>query len=50
MRKKGTKNLTFTQRLQIEALFNAKIHKKEIAKQIGVSLRTIQRETKTWRI
>lgn len=44
MRKQGTKNLTFTQRLQIEALFNAKFSKKDIAKHIGVCLRTIQRE------
>lgn len=36
MRKWGSKNLTFTQRLQIETLFNAKIHKKDIAKQVGV--------------
>lgn len=46
MRKQGSKNLTYTQRLQIEALFNAKIHKKDIAKQVGVCLRTIQRELK----
>lgn len=46
MRKQGSKNLTYTQRLQIEALFNAKLHKKEIAKQVGVCLRTIQRELK----
>lgn len=46
MRKWGSKNLTFTQRLQIETLFNAKIHKKDIAKQVGVCLRTIQRELK----
>lgn len=46
MRKVGSKNLTYTQRLQIEALFNAKISKQDIANQIGVSLRTIQRELK----
>ena len=46
MRKKGVKNLTFTQRIQIETLFNAKINKTEIAKQVGVCLRTVQRELK----
>lgn len=46
MRQKGSKNLTYTQRLQIEALFNARIDNANIAKQIGVSLRTIQRELK----
>ncbi len=46
MRKHGTKNLTYTQRLQIETLFNAKMSKQEIAKQVGVCLRTIQRELK----
>lgn len=46
MRKIGSKNLTYTQRLQIEALFNAGISKKEIAKHVGVCLRTIQRELK----
>lgn len=46
MRKIGSKNLTYTQRLQIEALFNAKISNQDIANQVGVSLRTIQRELK----
>ena len=46
MRKKGTKNITYTQRLQIETLFNAKMSKQDIAKQVGVCLRTIQRELK----
>ena len=46
MRKYGTKNLTYTQRLQIETLFNAKLSKHEIANQVGVCLRTIQRELK----
>lgn len=46
MRKQGSKNLTYTQRLQIETLFNAKVPKKDIAKQVGVCLRTIQRELK----
>lgn len=46
MKKKGVKNLTFTQRVQIETLFNAKHTKQEIANMVGVSLRTIQRELK----
>ncbi len=46
MKKKGTKNLTYTQRVQIETLFNAKHTKQEIANLVGVSLRTIQRELK----
>lgn len=46
MKKKGTKNLTRTQRLQIETLYNAKIPKKEIAKCVGVCIRTIHYELK----
>lgn len=46
MKSKGTKNLTYTQRLQIETLFNAKRPKKEIAKQVGICLRTLQYELK----
>lgn len=46
MKKKGTKNLTRTQRLQIETLYNAKIPKKEIAKRVGVCIRTIHYELK----
>ena len=46
MRKNGTRNLTYTQRLQIETLFNAKMKKQDIANQVGVCLRTIQRELK----
>ncbi len=46
MKSKGNKNLTYTQRLQIETLYNAKIHNKEIAKIVGVSIRTIQYELK----
>ena len=46
MKKKGVKNLTFVQRVQIETLFNAKHTKLEIANIVGVSLRTIQRELK----
>lgn len=46
MGKLGSKNLTFTQRLQIETLFNAGLSKQDIASQVGVCLRTIQRELK----
>ena len=46
MKKKGTKNLTRTQRLQIETLYNAKTPKKEIAKRVGVCIRTIHYELK----
>ncbi len=44
MKKKGIKNLTYTQRTQIETLNNAGHSKSEIAKYIGVSIRTIFRE------
>ena len=46
MKKKGTKNITYVQRLQIETLFNAKHNNQEIAQMVGLSLRTIQRELK----
>lgn len=46
MKSKGQKNLTYTQRLQIETLFNAKVPNKEIAKIVGVCIRTIQYELK----
>ena len=46
MKRKGQKNLTYTQRLQIEALFNVGHTKSEIAKLIGVSVRTIYYELK----
>lgn len=46
MKKKGTKNLTFTQRLQIETLNNAKLAKKDIAIQVGINLRTLYYELK----
>lgn len=46
MRKHGTKNLTWTQRLQIEAYQNNGFDKKTIAKLIGVSLVTIYIELK----
>lgn len=44
--RKGCKNLTWTQRLQIEALYNAKVSKQKIADTVGVSVRTIYRELK----
>ena len=46
MKTPGSKCLTWTQRLQIEALLKAKVNKKEIAKTIGVSLATIYFEIK----
>lgn len=46
MRKIGSKNLTFTQRIKIELLFNKNYSKKDIAEEVGVCLRTIQRELK----
>lgn len=46
MKKKGTKNLTFTQRIQLETLLKEGFHKKLIAEQLGISLSTIYRELK----
>lgn len=46
MRKKGTKNLTFTQRLQIETLNNAKQSKQKIADIVGINIRTLYYELK----
>ncbi len=43
---KKRRNLTFTQRLQIETLYNAKKTKKEIAQILGLHLCTIYRELK----
>lgn len=43
---KTRKNLTYTQRLQIETLCNAKKTKKEIAEMLGLHLCTIYRELK----
>jgi IS30 family transposase len=43
---KKHKNLTFTQRLQIKTLYNAKKTKKEIAQILGLHLCTIYRELK----
>ena len=46
MKQKGTKNLTYTQRLQLETLLKAEIHKKHIAKQLGLCLATVYNELK----
>ena len=46
MKKKGTKNLTYEQRKAIETLFKAKVHKAEIAKQLGINIRTLYYELK----
>ncbi len=44
MKTKGTKNLTFSQRLQIETLLNAKIKKQVIADTVGINIRTLYYE------
>ncbi len=41
MRQKGIKNLTYTQRLQIETLTNAKQSKQYIADYVGINIRTL---------
>ncbi len=46
MKRKGTKNLTFTQRIQLETLFNEGLHKRDIAERLGVCLATIYNELK----
>lgn len=46
MKKKGNKNLTYTQRLQIEALLNAGLKKQEIAERVGINVRTLYYELK----
>lgn len=46
MKQKGTKNFTYTQRLQLEAFIKAGMHKKEIAAQLGVCLATVYNELK----
>lgn len=46
MKKKGTKDLSYTQRLQLEAYLKTGLHKKEIAKQLGVCLATVYNEIK----
>lgn len=46
MKQKGTKNFTYTQRLQLEALLKVGLHKKQIAAQLGVCLATVYNEIK----
>lgn len=46
MKTKGRKNLTWTQRLQLEALISAKLSKRQIADTLGVCVRTIYYELK----
>ena len=46
MKLKGTKDLTLTQRRQLETLLKAGLHKKQIAKQLGVCLATVYNELK----
>lgn len=49
MKTKGSKCLTWTQRLQLEALLKAKTRKPEIAQILGVSLATVYNEIKRGR-
>ena len=46
MKRKGTKNINWDMRLKLEALYNAGLHKKEIAAQLGVCLATVYNELK----
>ena len=46
MKIKGTKNFTYTQRLQLEAFLKAGLHKKDIADKLGVCLATVYNELK----
>lgn len=46
MKQKGTKNLTFTQRIQLETLLNEGVHKTVIAERLGVCLATVYNEIK----
>ena len=46
MKKEGTKNLSFTQRLQIETLFNNNVPKQQIADYVGIHIRTLYYELK----
>ena len=46
MKRKGTKDLTLTQRRDLETLLKAGYHKKTIAKQLGVCLATVYNEIK----
>lgn len=44
MKLKGTKNLTYTQRLQIEQCFNAGLTRQAIADKLGIGIATVYRE------
>ena len=46
MKTKGSKCLTWNQRLQIEALLKANVSKKKIAEALGVSFQTVYNELK----
>lgn len=46
MKQKGTKDLSYTQRLQLEACLKAGLHKKVIAEKLGIHLSTVYREIK----
>lgn len=46
MKQKGTKDLTITQRIQLEGYLNAGMHKREIARLLGVCLATVYNELK----
>ena len=46
MKKKGTKDITYTQRLQLEAYLKIGLHKKIIADKLGVCLATVYNEIK----
>lgn len=45
----GSKNLTYTQRIQLEEMYNAGIHKKMIATRLGCCLATVYNELKRGR-
>ena len=46
MKKKGTKNITYTQRLQIEACLRAGLPKRIIADSVGLCLSAVYKEIK----
>ncbi len=46
MKNKGSKNLTYVQRLELEACIKAGLHKKVIAEKLGVCLATVYNELK----
>lgn len=49
MKQKGTKNISFTQRLQLEAYLKAGLHKRDIADKLGVHISTVYNELKRGR-